>query len=149
MLEADLVGFQTYSFARHFLQTCSRILSLDTTPSGIQMDSHYVSIGIFPIGIDIDTLNKKRLVNLYTHSWDSPLLTKNDLYRSAPEVQRSVEMLQEKYAGKKLIVARDKLDYIKGVRQKLLAFEQFLIRHPEWREKVKKGQESRMMINKD
>ncbi|KAI7884621.1 hypothetical protein K492DRAFT_158031 [Lichtheimia hyalospora FSU 10163] len=115
MLEADLVGFQTYSFARHFLQTCSRILSLDTTPSGIQMDSHYVSIGIFPIGIDIDTLNKKR---------------------SAPEVQRSVEMLQEKYAGKKLIVARDKLDYIKGVRQKLLAFEQFLIRHPEWREKV-------------
>lgn len=68
MLEADLVGFQTYSFARHFLQTCSRILSLDTTPSGIQMDSHYVSIGIFPIGIDIDTLNKKRLVNLYTHT---------------------------------------------------------------------------------
>lgn len=71
------------------------------------------------------------------------------LYRSAPEVQRSVEMLQEKYAGKKLIVARDKLDYIKGVRQKLLAFEQFLIRHPEWREKVKqdcKWDVLRMMI---
>lgn len=146
MLEADLVGFQTYSFARHFLQTCSRILSLDTSPSGIQMDSHYVSIGIFPIGIDIDTLNKKRLVYLQFlkngHWWMI-------LYRSAPEVQRSVEMLQEKYAGKKLIVARDKLDYIKGVRQKLLAFEQFLIRHPEWREKVKqdcKWDVLRMMI---
>ena len=47
-------------------------------------------------------------------------------------------MLREKYAGKKLIVARDKLDYIKGVRQKLLAFEQFLVHHPEWRGKVKK-----------
>jgi trehalose 6-phosphate synthase/phosphatase len=46
-------------------------------------------------------------------------------------------MLKEKYAGKKLIVARDKLDYVKGVRQKLLAFEQFLIRHPEWRGKVR------------
>ncbi|KAI9323685.1 glycosyltransferase family 20-domain-containing protein [Dichotomocladium elegans] len=115
MLQADLIGFQTYSFARHFLQTCARILSVDTTPSGIQMDTHYVSIGIFPIGIDIETLNKKR---------------------AAPEVAQSIEMLRDKYAGKKLIVARDKLDYIKGVRQKLLAFEQFLIRHPEWREKV-------------
>ncbi|CAO3631256.1 unnamed protein product [Cunninghamella echinulata] len=115
MLESDLVGFQTYSFARHFLQTCSRILSLDTTPSGIQMDSHYITVGIYPIGIDIDALNKKR------HD---------------PTVTSWMDMLKEKYAGKKLIVARDKLDYVKGVRQKLLAFEQFLIRHPEWRGKV-------------
>lgn len=62
MLQSNLIGFQTYSFARHFLQTCARILSLDTTPSGIQMDSHYVSVGIYPIGIDMDALNKKRLV---------------------------------------------------------------------------------------
>ncbi|KAI7851898.1 glycosyltransferase family 20-domain-containing protein [Circinella umbellata] len=115
MLESDLIGFQTYSFARHFLQTCSRILSVDATPSGIQMDTHYVTVGIYPIGIDINALNKKR---------------------SAPEVLKSIDMLREKYAGKKLIVARDKLDYIKGVRQKLLAFEQFLVHHPEWRGKV-------------
>ncbi|CAO3600379.1 unnamed protein product [Absidia cylindrospora] len=115
MLQSDLIGFQTYSFARHFLQTCSRILSLDTTPSGIQMDSHYVAVGMYPIGIDISALNKKR---------------KN------PDVASWMAMLKEKYAGKKLIVARDKLDYVKGVRQKLLAFEQFLIRHPEWRGKV-------------
>lgn len=51
-------------------------------------------------------------------------------------------MLKEKYAGKKLIVARDKLDYVKGVRQKMLAFEQFLIRHPEWRGKVRKRSSS-------
>lgn len=60
ILGADLVGFQTYSFARHFLQTCSRILSVDATPTGIQLDSHYVSVRIYPIGIDITTLNKKR-----------------------------------------------------------------------------------------
>ncbi|KAI8372791.1 glycosyltransferase family 20-domain-containing protein [Radiomyces spectabilis] len=115
MLQSDLIGFQTYSFARHFIQTCARILSLDTTPSGIHMDSHYVSIGIYPIGIDVKALNKKR---------------------EKPEVRGWIDMLKDKYAGKKLIVARDKLDYIKGVRQKLLAFEQFLIRHPEWRGEV-------------
>lgn len=66
----------------------------------------------------------------------------NIISRSAPEVLRSIDMLKEKYAGKKLIVARDKLDYVKGVRQKMLAFEQFLIRHPEWRGKVRKRSSS-------
>jgi trehalose 6-phosphate synthase/phosphatase len=115
MLQADVIGFQTYSFARHFLQTCARILSVDATPSGIQLDTHYCSVGIYPIGIDISSLSKKI---------------------ADPDVTQWVTKLREKYAGKKLIVARDKLDYIKGVRQKLLAFEQFLIRHPEWRGKV-------------
>lgn len=47
-----------------------------------------------------------------------------------------VKVLKEKYAGKKLIVARDKMDYIKGVRQKMLAFERFLNLYPEWQGKV-------------
>ncbi|GAA5817194.1 hypothetical protein MFLAVUS_010737 [Mucor flavus] len=115
MLQSDVIGFQTYSFARHFLQTCARILSVETTPSGIQLDSHYCSVGIHPIGIDIASLNKKI---------------------SDPTVTQWVTKLKEKYPDKKLIVARDKLDYIKGVRQKLLAFEQFLIHHPEWRGEV-------------
>lgn len=79
------------------------------------MDSHYVSIGIFPIGIDIASLNEKR---------------KN------PDVDRWMEVLKEKYAGKKIIVARDKLDSIKGVRQKMLAFEKFLTNYPEWHGQV-------------
>jgi trehalose 6-phosphate synthase/phosphatase len=79
------------------------------------LDTHYCSVGIHPIGIDIVALQRKI---------------------SNPEVDHWVTKLKEKYAGKRLIVARDKLDYIKGVRQKLLAFEEFLIRHPEWRGKV-------------
>lgn len=115
MLQSDVIGFQTYSFARHFLQTCARILSVDATPSGIQLDTHYCSVGIYPIGIDISALNHKI---------------------SDPLVGQWVTKLKQKFGDKKLIVARDKLDYIKGVRQKLLAFEQFLIRHPEWRGEV-------------
>ncbi|KAL1924300.1 uncharacterized protein VTP21DRAFT_7335 [Calcarisporiella thermophila] len=115
ILGSDLIGFQTYSFARHFLQTCSRILSLETSPKGIQMENNFVSVGIFPIGIDLVSLNEKR---------------------RNPEVADWIKVLKEKYAGKTLIVARDKLDYIKGIRQKLLAFEQFLIRYPEWQGKV-------------
>lgn len=115
LLGADLVGFQTYSFARHFLQTSSRILSVETSPKGIQLENTVVNVGIFPIGIDTKSLNIKR---------------------QDPEVAQWAKELKEKYAGMKLIVARDKLDYIKGVRQKMLAFERFLNLYPEWQGKV-------------
>ncbi|KAF9112767.1 hypothetical protein BGX27_002853 [Mortierella sp. AM989] len=115
LLGADLVGFQTYSFARHFLQTCSRLLSVETSPKGIQLENTAVNVGIFPIGIDTKSLNVKR---------------------QDPEVANWVKMLREKYAGMKLIVARDKLDYIKGVRQKMLAFERFLSLYPQYQGKI-------------
>ncbi|KAF8936933.1 trehalose phosphate synthase subunit [Dissophora ornata] len=115
LLGADLVGFQTYSFARHFLQTCSRILAVESSPKGIQLENTAVNVGIFPIGIDTKCLSIKR---------------------QEPEVAQWVQVLKEKYAGMKLIVARDKLDYIKGVRQKMLAFERFLNLYPEWQGKI-------------
>ncbi|GJJ69076.1 trehalose 6-phosphate synthase complex regulatory subunit [Entomortierella parvispora] len=115
LLGADLVGFQTYSFARHFLQTCSRILSVESSPKGIQLENTAVNVGIFPIGIDTQSLSIKR---------------------QDPEVAQWVSELKEKYSGLKLIVARDKLDYIKGVRQKMLAFERFLDLYPEWLGKI-------------
>jgi trehalose-6-phosphate synthase len=45
-------------------------------------------------------------------------------------------VIREMYAGKKIIVGRDKLDLVKGVLQKLHAFEQFLKDYPEWRNQV-------------
>ncbi|KAG0214515.1 hypothetical protein BGX28_001969, partial [Mortierella sp. GBA30] len=56
--------------------------------------------------------------------------------RQDPEVVKWAQVLREKYAGLKLIVARDKLDYIKGVRQKMLAFERFLNLYPEYQGKI-------------
>ena len=40
------------------------------------------------------------------------------------------------YAGKKIIIGRDKLDQIKGVQHKLCAFEKFLELYPEWQGRV-------------
>ncbi|ORX82316.1 hypothetical protein K493DRAFT_241037 [Basidiobolus meristosporus CBS 931.73] len=115
VLGADLVGFQTYSFARHFLENCSRILSYESSPKGIQVDDRFISVGIFPIGIDAKALNEKR---------------------NNPDVTDIAISLREKYGDKKLVIGRDKLDYVKGVRQKMLAFEKFLNIYPDWRGKV-------------
>lgn len=115
MLGADLVGFQTHNFCRHFRQTVSRILQLEATPKGVQAETFFTTVSSFPIGIDPRSLNAKR---------------------SDPEVTEWVAKLTERYEGKKVIVGRDKLDWIRGVRQKLLAFEVFLNEHPEWVGKV-------------
>ncbi|KAH9990884.1 alpha-trehalose-phosphate synthase [Russula vinacea] len=115
MLSADLIGFQTANYARHFRQTVSRILALETLPKGIQLDDHFVDVGVFPVGIDVRALKEKR--------------------RDA-EVAQWVQTLKDRYAGVKLVVGRDKLDEVQGVRHKLLAFEAFLDKHPEYHQKV-------------
>lgn len=113
MLGANLVGFQIQEYSRHFLQTCSRILSIEATPEGIELENRFVDVINTAIGIDPTSLNKNR---------------------GEQGVLRWFQILQERYRGKKLIVARDKLDHVRGVRQKLLAYELFLNKNPQWRE---------------
>ncbi|KAF8606617.1 hypothetical protein BDV93DRAFT_553778 [Ceratobasidium sp. AG-I] len=110
MLGADLVGFQTHNYARHFRQTVSRILSLEALPGEIILENTSCEVAIFPIGIDVMTLADKR---------------------RDPAVAEWVGVLKERYAGMKMIVGRDKLDEVQGVRQKLLAFETYLEKYPE------------------
>ncbi|KAF9516717.1 glycosyltransferase family 20 protein [Hydnum rufescens UP504] len=115
LLGADLIGFQTHNFARHFRQTCSRILSLETLPKGIQLENSFVDVAVFPMGIDVADLTVKR---------------------SNPEVEEWANSLKQRYEGRKLIVGRDKLDGVHGVRHKIIAFEEFLEKYPEFQGKA-------------
>lgn len=112
MLGANCVGFQISEYTHHFLQTCNRILAVDTTPLGIRAEDKFVSVVSLSIGIDPPSL---------------------DLVMQDEEVKTWRTMIRERWSrDKKLIVARDKLDHIRGVKQKLLAYEEFLKTHPEW-----------------
>lgn len=115
VLGANLVAFQSNEYAEHFLTTCSRLLIVEATREGVQLDNHFVNVESLPIGIDPEGLRSER---------------------EEPAVKEWIDVMQERYNGKKLIVARDKLDHIRGVRQKLLSFELFLNKYPQWREKV-------------
>ncbi|BFZ56838.1 Trehalose-6-P synthase/phosphatase complex synthase subunit [Savitreella phatthalungensis] len=115
VLSCDLIGFHTYDYARHFLSACSRILKLPTLPNGVEFNGRMVHVGTYPIGID-------------------PSLFAEGLAK--PKVQARIKTLEEKFKGIKLIVGVDRLDYIKGVPQKLHALEVFLTEHPEWIGKV-------------
>ena len=115
MLGANLVAFQTPEYSHHFRQTCSRILAVEAVDNGVQLESRFVNVYSTPIGIDPLKLAKAR---------------------DEAEVKQWITTLTERYQGKHVIVARDKLDSIRGVRQKLLSFEVFLKKNPEWRDKV-------------
>ncbi|KAK7184800.1 hypothetical protein DPSP01_002231 [Paraphaeosphaeria sporulosa] len=115
MLGANLVAFQTPEYAHHFLQTCSRILAVEAIEDGVQLETRFVNVYASPIGVDPHKLAEGR---------------------KEKEVQDWINTLTERYQGKHVIVARDKLDSIRGVRQKLLSFEVFLKKNPEWRDKV-------------
>ncbi|PLB54290.1 alpha,alpha-trehalose phosphate synthase subunit [Aspergillus steynii IBT 23096] len=115
ILGANLVGFQTDEYCRHFLQTCSRILCVEATNDGIQLEDRFVNVNKFPIGID-------------PTSWDKR--------RQATDVERWIKTISERYEGKRLIVSRDKIDQVRGIRQKLLSYELFLNTYPEWRDQV-------------
>ncbi|CAA7267085.1 unnamed protein product [Cyclocybe aegerita] len=115
VLYCDLIGFHTYDYARHFLSSCTRILSLPTMPNGVEFEGRLAHVGTFPIGIEpgsfIENLKK-------------------------PSVIDRIASLEQRFGGVKVIVGVDRLDYIKGVPQKLHALELFLSQHPEWIGKV-------------
>lgn len=92
---------------------CSR--SLTTSPSGVEFQGKLVTVGTYPIGIDPEKFTEGV---------------------KQPKVQQRIKALEQKFEGVKLIVGVDRLDYIKGVPQKLHALEVFLTEHPEWVGKV-------------
>ncbi|TKA30395.1 hypothetical protein B0A50_02622 [Salinomyces thailandicus] len=116
VLGANMIGFQAYSYSRHFSSCCTRILGFDSSSAGVDAFGAHVASDVFPIGINAVTTIQSAF--------------------ETPEVEDKVKALREMYAGKKLIVGRDRLDSVRGVAQKLQAFEIFLERHPEWHEEV-------------
>lgn len=115
VLSCELIGFHTYDYARHFLSSCSRILALNTLPNGVEYEGRMVHVGTHPIGVDPQTF-------------------RDGLAKTS--VQTRIESLKKKFQGIKVIVGVDRMDYIKGLPQKLHAFEVFLAEHPEWIGKV-------------
>ena len=58
VLKADLVGFHTYDYARHFVSACTRILGLEGTPDGVENSGVSTRVAAFPIGIDPDRFTR-------------------------------------------------------------------------------------------
>ncbi len=115
MLGADLLGFHTFDDVRHFISSVTRILPVHSSANEITYNNRQVMAEPFPMGID----NKK---------FES-LTTTN-------EVLINIANLRESFQNVKMILSIDRLDYSKGILQRLQAFDMLLQKNPEYIEKV-------------
>mmetsp|Transcript_6898 Transcript_6898/g.12435 ORF Transcript_6898/g.12435 Transcript_6898/m.12435 type:complete len:752 (+) Transcript_6898:43-2298(+) len=111
MLGANLIGFHTVNYARYFLGSCRRILGLEIRPNGVFYRGRFVHIGVFPMGTD-------------------PVSFTKALYQEP--VIKIRNSLRAQFKDRRVVVGIDRVDYIKGLPQKMLAIERFLELHPEW-----------------
>jgi trehalose 6-phosphate synthase/phosphatase len=109
VLGADYVSFQIGDYARHFRSSCLRILGVDSEPDWLEIDARRVGIGVDPIGVDVESFRETL---------------------ADPETARLLEELERQYEGRQLILGVERLDYTKGIPQKLQAYERFLERDP-------------------
>lgn len=119
VLQADLVGFQTFDYERHFLSACKQLLGVECSYQVIRSPladrDHFTSIGVFPIGISIEPFAKAAA-------------SVSTLHR--------VDELHRKFGDKRIILGVDRLDNVKGIPHKLLAMECLLEKFPEWQNNV-------------
>jgi trehalose 6-phosphate synthase/phosphatase len=115
LLGSDLIGFHTYDYVRAFLASTRRILGLDEQYGRLLVDERLVTVDAFPMGIDYERYRQGA---------------------EAPAARKSARRVTAADAGRKIILSVDRLDYTKGIPERLLAYDEFLVRHPQWREKV-------------
>ncbi|GAB2689796.1 bifunctional alpha,alpha-trehalose-phosphate synthase (UDP-forming)/trehalose-phosphatase [Mucilaginibacter koreensis] len=115
MLGADLIGFHTFDDERHFLSAVTRVLPLSISSNSINCGDYTTVVESFPMGID-----DKRYAGL-------PL---------QDDVQKQIKEIRDIYKDNKIVLSIDRLDYSKGILQRLQAFEMLLERYPEYIEKI-------------
>ncbi|SDK80617.1 trehalose 6-phosphate synthase/phosphatase [Catalinimonas alkaloidigena] len=115
MLGADLIGFHTYDYVRHFLSAVKRILDVDHSLGRIKLGDRVIDVDSFPMGIDY-----KKFANSIHN----------------PTTIREVVKFRNNFNHEKIILSIDRLDYSKGIYQRLEAYDTFLSDHPEYQKKV-------------
>ncbi|KUG00907.1 hypothetical protein AM587_10015523 [Phytophthora nicotianae] len=115
MLGADLIGFQTYEYARHFQSACVRLLGLESSHKGVDFNGHFARVTICPVGIDAE----KYIAMVQSDA-----------------VQEQMKQLEGQFSDKKVILGVDQLDQTKGLVHKLLAVEELFTHKPELAKEV-------------
>ncbi|WP_411767085.1 bifunctional alpha,alpha-trehalose-phosphate synthase (UDP-forming)/trehalose-phosphatase [Winogradskyella sp. A3E31] len=124
MLGSDLLGFHTYDYERHFLSSVKRILRLDVKFNEISYYDRIIKVDSFPMGIDYEKFYNAALQH-------------NDPKTEKSELQKRLDTHLNEKDDKKFILSIDRLDYTKGIPNRIRAFEYFLNAYPEYKEKVR------------
>jgi trehalose-6-phosphate synthase len=117
MLGADVISFHTERYRNNFVRTCGRVLpDLQIQGRKIKLpDGHVTSTSAHPISIDVEDFATTA---------------------GGAEVDAELNKLRRQFEGRHVFLGVDRLDYTKGIPERLEAFELFLERRPDLRSKV-------------
>lgn len=115
LLGADLIGFHTYDYVRHFLSSAARIVGIEHSMGLITLGNRILRVDAFPMGIDYERFS---------------------MASEEPKVSKNLNTFRKKVGDRKIIISIDRLDYTKGIIQRIEAFDLFLSQNPQYKERV-------------
>ena len=115
LLGADLIGFHSHGYARHFQSSLLRLLGIEQDFGRVIVGDRAVRVDSFPIGVDTAR---------FASAMDSPI------------VHDELTKLQEETEDRKIVLTVDRLDFTKGIVERLESFNHFLVNNPDWHRRV-------------
>jgi trehalose 6-phosphate synthase/phosphatase len=115
LLGSSLIGFHTHDYTRDFLTSVLRTVGYEHQLGSLTLPDHVVKVDTFPMGIDFERFARAA---------------------QSAETAARVQELRATCGGQKVIFSVDRLDYTKGLINRLRGYDLFLKRNPQWHGKV-------------
>ena len=115
LLGADVIGFQTHEHLGAFRRAVQQVLGIESRIDAIEVGGRSIALHARPVGIVAD-------------EWDELV--------DSPRVREHVAQLRRQHAGRRLVLAVDRLDDTKGIPERLRTFRHLLATQPHWRRAV-------------
>jgi len=115
LLGASLIGFHTHDYVRYFLTSVLRTAGYEHQLGSLTLRDRVVKVDTFPMGVEFDHFAQAA---------------------ASKETELKVAELRQKCVGQKVIFSVDRLDYTKGLINRLRGYELFLKNNPQWHGKV-------------
>ena len=116
LLGADLIGFHTFAYLRHFVASLLHIDGVEANIDRVRVDDRDVALGVFPMGIDSGGFA--------------------DL-AADPAVAAAATTIRAEAGGRRILLGVDRLDYTKGIPRRLLAIERLLTSEPSLCDRIR------------
>jgi trehalose 6-phosphate synthase/phosphatase len=109
MLGADLLGFHTHAYLRHFVASLLHVDGVEVDLDRVSLGDREVRLGSFPMGVDAAEFER---------------------IAREPDVRAEVEAIRRDAGGRRILLGIDRLDYTKGIPRRLEAIKQLLVGEP-------------------
>lgn len=115
LLGSSLIGFHTHDYARDFLTSVLRTSGFEHQLGNLTVRDRVVDVDTFPMGVEFDRFAEAA---------------------AAQATELRVAELRQRCVGQKIIFSVDRLDYAKGLINRLRGYETFLKNNPQWHGRV-------------